>query len=502
MHTTSPQRIAPRRRLLLGASLAGALALTACGGGGGESIIGGGSATSPSGDSAPQSTVAVDLSSLPPCDVAALDSVTSPVEITLWHGMNGDLEDSLKALTEEYNSSQTKVEVSLENQGGYEQTLDKYLQSSNDSRPDLVQSPEYAVQVLRDTDSNVPVEACIRSAEYDLSDFLPKATKQYVTEGVQWSMPFNVSNPVLYYNKKMFADAGLDPDVPPANMAQVREYSQKIVDSGVATFGLSLDTGADSGGGWFLEQWFAKLGELYSNNDNGRTAPSTQVYLDGQTSIDLLTELQSLVDSDLAYNVGDNPSGQDALLKLADPEKPAAMSIATSAALGTVLSTVRGGLIPGITEGDIGVGPMPAPGDADAPGAIVGGASLWIVDKGDPARTAAAWDFISFLVSAESQSKWAAATGYVPLRSTALEIDPIAATYLADPRFKVAYDQLLQSADDPSSVGAVLGPQREVRTLSARAIAEILQGGDVVETLKKAASQANALLADYVARNN
>lgn len=499
MRTTPTVRKTPRR-LLVGISLAGALTATACGGGGGGSIVDGG-VTAPTG-SGPQTTIAADLSALPPCDVTALDSVTSPVEITFWHGMNGDLEDTLVSLTEAYNASQSKVKVSLENQGGYEQTLDKYLQSGQSSRPDLVQAPEYAVQVLRDTDSNVPVEACMRSASFDTSDFLPKAIKQYVTEGVQWSMPFNVSNPVLYYNKKMFEAAGLDPNTPPTNMAQVREFSQKLVDAKAATFGLALDTGADSGGGWFLEQWFAKLGELYSDNDNGRTAPSTKIFFDNQTGIDLLTELQSLVNDGLAYNVGDNASGQDALLKLADPDKPAAMTIATSAALGTVLSTVQGGLIPGITVDDIGVGPMPAPGDADAPGAIVGGASIWIVDQKDPVRAAAAWDFISFLVSPQNQSTWAAATGYIPVRSAALDLDPIAAKYVDDPRFKVAYDQLLQVADDPASVGAVLGPQREIRTLSARAIAAVLQGADVLASLKDAASQANSLLAQYIASNS
>jgi len=186
---------------------------------------------------------------------------------------------------------------------------------------------------------------------------------------------------------------------------------------------------------------------------------------------------------------------------LADAEKPAAMTISTSAALGTVLTTVAGGLIPGITTDDIGVGPMPAPGDADAPGAIVGGASLWIVNHDDPAKAAAVWDFISFLITAESQSTWAAATGYVPVRSSALEVGAITEKYKTDPRFKVAYDQLSQVADTPASLGAILGPQREIRTLSARAIATVLQGGDVAAALTDAATQANALLSAYVAAN-
>jgi len=357
-----------KSRLLLAGLTAGSLLFAACGGGDSSSIVDSGNTEAPGTDSSSEAptTVATPLSSLPACDTTALDAVTDTIDITFWHGMNGDLEDALTALTAKYNASQTKVNVSIENQGGYEQTLDKYLQSSQDSRPDMVQAPEYAVKVMGDTDSNVPVGACIESAAYDTSDFLPVALNQYFTEGVQWSMPFNVSDPVLYYNKKVFEAAGLDPNKPPTNLAEVRTMSQAIVDSGAASFGLVIDTGADSGGGWFFEQWFAKLGELYSDNDNGRLAPSTKVNFDSQSGIDLLTDLQSLVNDGLAYNVGDNASGQDAFLKLADPENPGAMTIGTSAALGTVLTTIQGGLIPGITADDIGVGPMPAPGDTDS----------------------------------------------------------------------------------------------------------------------------------------
>ena len=79
-----------------------------------------------------------------------------------------------------------------------------------------------------------------------------------------------------------------------------------------------------------------------------------------------------------------------------------------------------------ILSADLGVAPMPGPGETRS--ALVGGASLYIVaDKGD-ARTAAAWDYISHLVSAESQATWAAATGYAPVREDALELEPLSPT--------------------------------------------------------------------------
>ena len=84
--------------------------------------------------------------------------------------------------------------------------------------------------------------------------------------------------------------------------------------------------------------------------------------------------MQQLINDGLAFNVGDNSGGADTFFKLADESAPAAMTIGTSAALGTVIAALSGGLIPGVTVDDIGVGPMPGPGPT--PTALVGGDAL------------------------------------------------------------------------------------------------------------------------------
>ena len=59
------------------------------------------------------------------------------------------------------------------------------------------------------------------------------------------------------------------------------------------------------------------------------------------------------------------------------------------------------------------------PGPSPEPAVNLGGASLWIVDgKGDE-KAAAAWDYITYLVTAQAQSQWASQTGYVPVRGDA-----------------------------------------------------------------------------------
>ena len=407
--------------------------------------------------------------------------------------------DALAALTEEYNASQDRVVVELQNQNGYEELIDKYFQSSVEDRPHLTQLPEYMLQQMADTNTVVSATACIQAEGFDISPFLPRAMFAYQTGGVQWGMPFNISTPVLYYRRDMFEEAGLDPDVSPITLDQVRESSEQLVDSGAATYGIALDSGANSGGAWFVEHWLARAGLPYADNDNGRTARATQVLFNTPETAELLTFAQDLVADDLAVYVGEDPRGIDGLLRLADPQAPAAMTIATSGALGTILNFVEGGAIEGVTADDIGVGPMPGP--SDTPSAIVGGAALYIVrDKGD-AEAAAAWDYIKFLVSAEAQSQWASESGFSPVRDDATEIEPLATTYADDPRFRVAYDQVNFTADDFTAVGPVLGPMRQVRQATAQMMAAIYEGEDVQQSLTAAADQANLLIIDYDNRN-
>ena len=89
-------------------------------------------------------------------------------------------------------------------------------------------------------------------------------------------MPFNTSGPVLYYNKKAFSAAGLDPEKPPTNLAELRAAAEKLKANGVpAPMGLKTDP-------IFLEQWTAMGNRLFANNGNGRKARATKAVFDSR----------------------------------------------------------------------------------------------------------------------------------------------------------------------------------------------------------------------------
>ncbi|MEM1332372.1 MAG: extracellular solute-binding protein [Actinomycetota bacterium] len=440
------------------------------------------------------------LEGLPPCPVDALDTVgDGPIELTMWFGLADQLAGELQALTDAFNASQDQVVVELENQTDYETTIDNYLNLSEANRPDLVMVPEFVVQTFAESDSFVPIEACVEAAGLDTSTFLDRTLVAYSYGGVQWGMPFNVSSPVLYFNKQVFEAAGLDPDDPPQSFDEMRAAAEAIVASGAATFGEVVDVSRD-GAGARIEQWLGQLESPFVDGGNGRAARATEARFGGADGLALFTYLRDMRRDELIVSVGENAGGLDAFLKLIDPSEPGAMTVATSAGIVQVIQALGGGIAEGLTEDDIGVGFLPGP-DGDV-AAQVGGASLWIPAGRGDAETAAAWSYIDFLVSARSQSTWAANTGYVPMRSDALDLDPIATLFADDPRFRVSYDQLAAPVGSIEAARPALGPQREVRQVLADVIATIyrdpsLDDDALAALVADAVEQADALIATY-----
>jgi len=491
-----------RFRALTAAALAASLALAAAACSGDDEAGGSTGTGSTAGSTAAPGSTSASTSDAPDegtdsrCPVDELAGATAPVEVELWHAMNAELETALTDLIATYQQQQQdRVRVKLVNQVGYEENLDKYRAASAGDRPDLVQLPEWATRLMVDSRTAVPVQECIDAAGYDLRDHLPSVTAAYTVDGVLWPMPFNVSNPVLYYNRAAFERAGLDPAAPPRTLEELRQASEAIVSSGAARYGLAVDTGFESGGGWFVEQWFAQAGELYAEPGNGRAEPATSVRFDEGFGAELLGFLQAMVADGLAVNVGENPTGRDTLLKLIDPGQPAAMTIHTSAALSSVLAILAGGAFPGV---ELGVGPMPGP--APDGGVLVGGAALWLPAGDDPLKVAAAWDVARWLAEPEQQAVWSTRTGYVPLRRSAVDLPAVQQAWASRPEYRVAYDQLVATPPGPAGAGPLLGPQRQVREIVAGAVAEVLNGADPADALADAAAEADDALADYARR--
>lgn len=466
-----------RRTVTTGALV---IALAACGGGSSTSK----GATGPAGKQ-----------SLPACPLAALRSAKKPVNITYWHAMTRANEDELKKLTDQFNRQQHDVHVTLSAAASYTDNFTRFKAGlSTGALPDLMQGEDASTQAMIDSQAILPAASCLQADGATTAGLIPRVVAYYSVKGVLYPMPFNDSNPILYYNKAVFRRAGLDPDKPPVTFAEVQADSRQVVSSHAAQYGIALKTDA-----WLVEHWLAKAGQTIVNNDNGRRDRATKVTFDDATGISVFRWLDDMVKSKLALSTGAGDNNLDHYLAVGNGH--AAMTIDTSAALGTISQLFAAGQFKNV---ELGVGAMPGPNSPNG-SLLVGGAANYIVNKSAPEKQAAAYEFAKFLVTDKTQSEWAAATGYVPVSKKAATRSPLAEKYATQPDYEVAYNQLLAGPVNPATTGPVIGAygstNQGVRGAIVDGLSRMLDGKLTPEqAVANAATAANAAIDEYNSR--
>jgi sn-glycerol 3-phosphate transport system substrate-binding protein len=421
------------------------------------------------------------------CATAALTKASKPVNIVFWESMSQANATTLTDLTNEFNGMQHAVHVTLVQQGGSDVTWEKYQAGlSNGQLPDMAQFQDTDLQGAIDTDSVLPVQSCINATHYATSDFVPQLLSYWKVNGVQWALPFAVSNPVLYYNKLAFTKAGLNPNDPPATLPQM------ISDAGVlkkAGFGTALKL--DS---WHLETWLASANQPFVNNSNGRQGRANKAAFNTATGRKVFTLLDSFVRSGLATtNSSSGPSAYDNLLGVGNGKY--AMTIDTSGALGTIQSILAGGKYPNV---QLGVGAFPVLSASTKGGIEPGGSALYIMKKSSPAKQAAAWQFMTFLDNTQSQATWAAGTGFIPVRMSSTKTATIQSLWRTNPAFEVAYKQQVSGITTAATSGSAIGDYSDVRTAVLNAEMSMYQSGvSPSAALTAAAQQVNQTLQSY-----
>ncbi len=428
--------------------------------------------------------------SLPACNLKALASHKGPVDITFWNSMVQANGQTLAAITSAFNSSQTKVHVTLVNQASYDDTWQKYEAGlSNGQLPDAVQLEDQRTQAAVDTQSFLPVQSCMNAAKYSTSDYLARPLNYWKVNGVQWALPFAVSAPIVYYNQNAFTKAGLNPADPPLTLPQMLSDAKALKASG-SGMGLVLDP-------WHLETWLATANQLFVNNKNGRSSRATQGAFNTKVAVNIFSQLKQLVTSgDATTNPSSGPDEYDNLLGIGSGKY--GMTIETSAALGTVTQLLNGGQYASVK---LGIGPFPVYSSSVKGGIEPGGSGVYISNKVPAIDQAAAWQYLSYICNTQSQATWAAGTGYIPVRKSSAATATVQHLWTTNPGYKVAYNEINNGINTPATQGSVIGPYADVRTDVQNAeIAMYTNGLSPANAVKTAEQTVNSTISAYNSR--
>jgi sn-glycerol 3-phosphate transport system substrate-binding protein len=304
-------------------------------------------------------------------------------------------------------------------------------------------------------------------------------------------MPWNVSNIVTMYNRKVITAAGLDPDNMPTTFDGLRQMSQTIVQKGVAPHGMALAVKP-----YINEFLFAKSGIQYVNNGNGRKARATKATFDTKNGVKVWQWWDDMVKSGLAINTGDEERGIDNVLALGNGS--AAITIESSGGVGQIYDVLSTGQFPNL---DLGLAPLPSlTGGGGIP---VGDGSLWLPKTSSPERTAAAWKLVKFLVEPKQIAALVVGSegGDVPIRKSAANDPAVTQLYTQRPFLRVPFDQLQKGTVNLTTSGAFVGDYQGMRDAVRDGLDRMLtQGQSPKDALKGAADAATTAIETYNGR--
>ncbi len=391
-------------------------------------------------------------------------SVEPASKITFWHSMTGRNADALNKIVADFNKGQSKITVEAVFQGSYDDSLAKLNTAlASNAAPALIQVYDIGQRYMIDSGEIVSIQSFIDRDKYDTSDFEPAVLNYYKVEGKLYSMPWNSSSSILYYNKEAFKEAGLDPEKPPKTFEEVTDYAKKLVkkdaQGNVIRYGFN-----QSIYGWLFEQYMAVSGGLYADNGNGRDARANKVVFNDAKGQAILDWWRAGVAGGYFWNPGvDNDGAANAF-----NAGKSAMYVESTARLRDHIATTQG-------KFTIGTGRYPRPASAPADGGnIIGGASVYIMKSRSAAEQQAAWEFVKFWVSPKEQAGWQAGTGYYPVVKKAYDEAESKQWATQYPQFLTAIDQIRSAPQNRFTNGAVLGVFPEARRRVQKAIEEVL----------------------------
>lgn len=334
------------------------------------------------------------------------------ITLEFWYSLGGSSGEAVEALVAEFNRAHSDIKVNATYQGGYAEIMAKVWSAvyAKETLPHVAHVG--AAPLLGDTGAIVPITDFTDGANGIDRSLIREAFWDYNSaQGKIWSMPFNNSVPLLYYNRDLFVRAGLDPDSPPKTWEEVIAYGKALTkdtdgNGEIDQWGFNTHTDTH----WYLSAMFLENGAQIISDDE------TEVLYASPQAVEMLELWGELVTEHMVM-----PPAQHNEAKSDFLAGKLGMFLASSANLPSFLEEAAF---------QLGVAPLPSV-DGKEPVEPIGGASLVIFQNEDPAVLDAAWEFVKWMTSPQSSLHLSTSTGYVPIYKDALDW-PELAGYLED----------------------------------------------------------------------
>ena len=318
--------------------------------------------------------------------------VKSETTITFWHAMNGQQEKALQKLTEDFMKANPNIKVELQNQSQYKDLQAKInatLTSPKDL-PTITQAYPNWLYNAAEQDALVDFKPYIENETIGFKkgeEIRPELMEGAKIKGVQYGIPFNKSTEVLFYNADLLKQYGVKV---PTTLDELKEAAKTIYEkSNHEVVGAGFDS---------LNNYYA-----IGMKNKG---------IDFTKELDFASDASKEVVKYYADGIRDGyfrTAGSDKYLSAPFQNKKVAMYVGSTAGESFVAK--------GAKEAGYEYGVAPRPEKVN----IQQGTDIYMFQSASEEQRTAAYLFLKFLASPESQLTWAQATGYIPVVSKVLD---------------------------------------------------------------------------------
>lgn len=305
-----------------------------------------------------------------------------------------------------------------------------------------------------------------------LDDLYPGIREHLTWDGKIWGLPYNISTPLIYFNRDLFRSSGLEP-VAPTTWDEILSVSRRIAkdtdsDGNPDVWGMDFYAW-----GWLFEAWLGQNGAKVASEDGRRYT------FNSPEAVEAMEFTQALV---LEHRVARHGTGINDFWvgRLGMTER------STASLAGYAQTAASNGI-------DMWVAPLACNVQCYAP---IGGGNLHILNTGTPEQREAAWRFVSFLTETENLARMGAATGYMAGRTSSVQSPILQDHFVDEPRAIVTYQQLV-SASPRAKVPNWAGDM--AAAVSAFAARQHRDGVNVKEALDELVRQGNIWLDEWFA---
>ncbi|NLJ75462.1 MAG: ABC transporter substrate-binding protein [Firmicutes bacterium] len=332
--------------------------------------------------------------------LAVSGQVLAKTEVTFWHAMSSALGETVNELVAEFNAQNPDIHVEAIYQGGYGDLNTKLVASiTAQNSPVLAQVYENWTDAFIRNDVLVPLEDYLHLTDEEYNDYVEVFRNMNIWDGKLYTVPFNKSNWVLFYNTDLVPN-------PPKTVDEFLALSKKISDEGQGdVFGFGIRPTVEL----FHAFMYLNGGDFFDEDLN--------ITFTGQEGIDALNLMINMIDDKSALLIDGYESNAlgDGII---------AMYIGSSAGASFVEAAA---------EGKVNWSMAPIPAGA-RPGAPFMGTNIALFATATEEQREAAAKFVKFLTNTENTVTWAIRTGYLPVTYSGLESEAWNAFLADNPR--------------------------------------------------------------------